>query len=318
MADNPITGLLPQDLPTNWTYGQTIGPTGTDVGLTQQHGYNYLMKQVNAAQQAAQELGNSFSGLYGTGDIVPITSGGTGASNVQNALANLGAGVRPNLGDNCDFINPVNQRGVLSWTAPYGDSNIFDRWTVQGNEGIVSAALNSGGLELSMSATNQGIKKKYATGYLEPGKTYNSSIIVDGQLFSAQIVPDAVSGKVVQYPGAEFSCAITFNEGGCQWYPYVDYRAGSRSVTISCCKLENGAGQTLAYQDESGNLQRLQQPDSKYGQQLLECQRYYQLYSSADSRPEKAVDCRPVMRIDPTQGTVVIDGVTYYYNDATL
>lgn len=63
MADNPITVPLPQDLPQNWTYGQTIGPQGTDVGLTQQHGYNYLMQQVNAAQQAAQELGEAFSGL---------------------------------------------------------------------------------------------------------------------------------------------------------------------------------------------------------------------------------------------------------------
>lgn len=63
MPDNPITVPLPQDLPTNWTYGQTIGATGSDVGLTQQHGYNYLMQQVNAAQQAAQEIGSAFEGL---------------------------------------------------------------------------------------------------------------------------------------------------------------------------------------------------------------------------------------------------------------
>lgn len=63
MADNPITVELPQDLPTNWTYGQTVGPNGADVGLTEQHGYNYLGKQVNAAQQAAKELGNAFPDL---------------------------------------------------------------------------------------------------------------------------------------------------------------------------------------------------------------------------------------------------------------
>lgn len=63
MADNPITTPLPADLPTNWVYGQTIGPQGTDVGLTQQHGYNYLMQQVNAAQQAAEEIAESFAGL---------------------------------------------------------------------------------------------------------------------------------------------------------------------------------------------------------------------------------------------------------------
>lgn len=47
---------LPADLPTNWTDGQTVSPGGEEVGLTKQHGYNYLMEQVNAVQQAANEL----------------------------------------------------------------------------------------------------------------------------------------------------------------------------------------------------------------------------------------------------------------------
>lgn len=91
MADNPITTSLPADLPEQWTYGQTVGPNGTDVGLTQQHGYNYLMQQVNAAQQAATQIGAAFSGLYGSEDIIPISNGGTGAQNAQTALSNLGA-----------------------------------------------------------------------------------------------------------------------------------------------------------------------------------------------------------------------------------
>lgn len=41
---------LPADLPENWTQGQTISPNGTEVGMTEQHGYNYLMKQVNNTQ----------------------------------------------------------------------------------------------------------------------------------------------------------------------------------------------------------------------------------------------------------------------------
>lgn len=42
---------LPADLPENWKQGQTVSPNGTEVGLTEQHGYNYLMKQVNATQK---------------------------------------------------------------------------------------------------------------------------------------------------------------------------------------------------------------------------------------------------------------------------
>lgn len=63
MATNPITTPLPADLPTNWAYGQTVGPDGTAVGLSEQHGYNYLMEQVNAAQEAANTLGEAFEGV---------------------------------------------------------------------------------------------------------------------------------------------------------------------------------------------------------------------------------------------------------------
>ena len=62
-AINPITVPLPADLPENWTEGQTVAPDGTDAGLTEQHGYNYLMAQVNAAQEALQQVAAYFPNL---------------------------------------------------------------------------------------------------------------------------------------------------------------------------------------------------------------------------------------------------------------
>lgn len=59
MATNPINPALPADLPENWVYGDTVSPNGTETGLTPQHGYNYLMQQVNAAQEAANALGEA-------------------------------------------------------------------------------------------------------------------------------------------------------------------------------------------------------------------------------------------------------------------
>ncbi len=57
MADNILKNIpLPADLPENWTSGQIIAPTGAEAGLDDQHGYNYLMKQVNNAQKAATAL----------------------------------------------------------------------------------------------------------------------------------------------------------------------------------------------------------------------------------------------------------------------
>lgn len=51
-----INQNLPHDLPENWTDNQYVTPGGTEAGLSEQHGFNYLMKQVNNAQKAIQEL----------------------------------------------------------------------------------------------------------------------------------------------------------------------------------------------------------------------------------------------------------------------
>ena len=93
------------------------------------------------------------------------------------------------------------------------------------------------------------------------------------------------------------------------------YNSTSDSLGIKAAKLELGSQQTLAH-IENGAWQLNEIPD--YGEQLARCQRYFQLYSASDKRPAKAVDCRPVMRADPSQGTIVIGSTTYYYNTADL
>ena len=72
MAENPIKTPLPADLPEDWTGGQTVAPTGAEVGLS---GYNYLMEQVNAAQTAAKEIGEAFSGLATLGPDGKVPAG---------------------------------------------------------------------------------------------------------------------------------------------------------------------------------------------------------------------------------------------------
>lgn len=57
MADDILKNIpLPADLPENWTSGQIIAPTGAEAGLNEQHGYNYLMRQVNNVQKALKAL----------------------------------------------------------------------------------------------------------------------------------------------------------------------------------------------------------------------------------------------------------------------
>lgn len=67
MAENPITVPLPADLPEDWAENQIVSPDGA--GLTEQHGYNYLMEQVNNAQTAVSQVGAAFSGLATTEDV---------------------------------------------------------------------------------------------------------------------------------------------------------------------------------------------------------------------------------------------------------
>lgn len=47
---------LPGDLPENWQLNQAVTPNGSEAGLDEKHGYNYLMKQVNDAHAAVNEL----------------------------------------------------------------------------------------------------------------------------------------------------------------------------------------------------------------------------------------------------------------------
>lgn len=76
MAENPIKTPLPADLPEDWTGGQTVAPTGAEVGLSEQHGYNYLMEQVNNAQTAASQCGTAIAdGVSGT-VLVSYNAGG--------------------------------------------------------------------------------------------------------------------------------------------------------------------------------------------------------------------------------------------------
>ena len=110
MANNPITTPLPADLPTNWTYGQTIGASGIDVGLTEQHGYNYLMKQVNAAQQAATQIGQSFSGIPSLGSDGKIPSSQLPAMNYDPAGS--AAAVQKNL--DAHTVNKNNPHAVTA------------------------------------------------------------------------------------------------------------------------------------------------------------------------------------------------------------
>ena len=207
----------------------------------------------------------------------------------------------PNLLDNWYFANPVNQRGQTSWVNPSDWQYSIDRWQITHSSVI---ALVDGGITITADF-HQGLEKDR----LEFGRTYTFSVLSsDGRLGKHTFVLTSDTDINI---GFGFGYFVFYLSGNNVWFRI--YGDGS---TYKAAKLELGSQQTLAHQGENGNWVLNEIPD--YREQLARCQRYFQLYSAADKRPAKAVDCRPVMRTDPSQGTIVIDGTAYYYNNADL
>ena len=221
----------------------------------------------------------------------------------------------PNLLDNWYFGNPVNQRGQTSYTdVGYG----IDRWYAYG--GVLK--IQNGIIELSRASAGAILEQRVENPKRFAGKMVTLSVLGKQSKASWYITvrQDGVYRSINLLIPNGFACAsVTFvADSTLSNELAIDFACWDESdvAEIKAAKLELGSQQTLARQDADGNWVLNEIPD--YGEQLARCQRYFQLYSSADLRPAKAVDCRPVMRADPSQSTIVVNSTTYYYNTADL
>lgn len=80
---------LPHDLPENWNDTQFVSPNGTEVGLSEQHGYNYLMKQVNATQKAIMELDEGSAPYGNVEDQISVKSAAELDSRLDGVLSTM-------------------------------------------------------------------------------------------------------------------------------------------------------------------------------------------------------------------------------------
>ena len=261
MAEKPISTPLPADLPTNWQTGQTVSPTGTEVGLTQRHGYNYQAQQINNAQTAINTINDAFENVYGDGDTVPVADGGTGAKTPQEALVNLGAASNPNLLDNWYFVGggsqqgggqfPINQRGQTSYT---GAGYKIDRWAINNGIGL---SLQGNGLQMQFTSA------MYLRQPLEnPDKLQGQTITISGIFTNTQSLDGVVlrarvngsfENRLVNVTGdGLFSMTTVLPDSIETMTVEVGGNPGSQ-LTIIALKLELGPVQTLAHQDAEGN-----------------------------------------------------------------
>lgn len=136
MADDILKNIpLPADLPENWTSNQIIAPTGAEAGLDNQHGYNYLMKQVNNAQKAATALNEgklSLSGGTLTGQL--ILPGGGSALGIEDNAATHNMVYR---GKNLGRSLTAEQAAAIK-AGTFEDIYLGDYWQIDGVDYIVA------------------------------------------------------------------------------------------------------------------------------------------------------------------------------------
>lgn len=136
MADDILKNIpLPADLPENWTSGQIIAPTGAEAGLDNQHGYNYLMRQVNNAQKAAKALNEGKLSLSGGTMTGPLILPGGSALGIEDNAATHNMVYRGKaLGGS---LTSAQAAQISAGT--FQDLYLGDYWSIGGVDYIIAA-----------------------------------------------------------------------------------------------------------------------------------------------------------------------------------
>lgn len=199
-------------------------------------------------------------------------------------LAHMNAAVqkaRPrNLLDNSDFRNPVNQRGLTSYTATstYG-LYCIDRWRTYHADDIVT--VNNGYI-----AVSNRLYQVIPAEKIDTSKTYTAvAMKTDGTLLINVVrgITTAQSGTPTLY----------LNNQNTTFRLIVD---GGNFIWAALYEGEYTRETLPEYQPKG------------YGAELAECQRYYQIRSTNGI---SAVDMRPMMRLTSPTIMAVADGYSY-------
>lgn len=229
----------------------------------------------------------------------------------------------PNLLINWYFADPVNQRGQKTYT---NGGYTIDMWFVAQRDYRTSVTVDKDGVtfKIIQKGTNLNGAFIYQRRSSIKAGTYTFSVLVsevNGSSFMGidrNVAPwGALSQEIPLKEGLNTVTFTVANDEGAIGIFLAKRVLDIASFKFVAAKLELGTHQTLAHQDAAGKWV-LNDPPPDKALELLKCQRYYQVFSREDLRPDKAVDFRPPMRIDPALSTIQINGVTYYTADANL
>lgn len=287
-----ITTQLPHDLPENWNGDQYVSPGGKEVGLTEQHGYNYLMKQVNNVQKAANELDVHASVAFHRnllhnwyfknpvdlkqGFIVPAGVSyysDTALATRVGATSKYLKATRVNATYSSIQINSVTYYVPSNSTIRgyvHSNNKAIDRWNLDGGFGESQLLIGSDGITLNFGA---------ASGLLLQEVGAMSSAHYEGRTYTltAHIVSVTGSGEpelyvstgdeTFMFPIADLgytSYTFTVPIGASEFAVGIRNRDSSPvSVKVSAMKLEAGTVSTLE-----------NDPPADYAEQVCICAQF--------------------------------------------
>lgn len=240
-----------------------------------------LESQVALLQQTVDQLTTPPTDYYThrwSGEEIDkgVASGLTmgGAETTQEALAALGAGVRPSLLINGYFQRPVNQRGNTLYSGTgYG----IDGWRSYSSSAQME--IISGGIKVTGTGGIPSFFQKLEDDLIVAGTEFTFSAFLTEVTGTVRLTARFGYGNSDAYLSQAFCnvpepgvYAVTFTIPENATTMRVGISSASNGSAIArAMKLEYGPNQTLGYQDSDGNWQLLPQPDDDYATQLLWC-----------------------------------------------
>ena len=287
-----ITVPIPADLPENWDETNYVSPGGVEVGLTQKHGYNYLMKQVNNSQKAITELGTATDYMIGVNMLDnsyfadPVRRGlekyaVAGASYYEDAtfakkvytlkqdgplteFTDAYGAFKSSSGNNTYYVKPEDVRD--GYAADGGAHYVLPRW--KGLCVVVERGSNGISIRTNYDGQNQLIGKfrqYFTNASILAGKTITVSALIRGTPASGAYMeiemekgigasyPQRLGYKYLEDGMNTFTIKVSDQVGNS--YPYLNFLICTPvegSFEIEAMKVELGPYQTLAHQDASG------------------------------------------------------------------
>lgn len=275
---------------------------------------------------------NNYGHVKITDDINNTDTGtAINPSAVKNVNDKLITFLKDNLLDNGCFVGggsqqaeygklPINQQGQ---TVYIGSGSLIDRWSFSNANGKLTIPQTLDAITLTASAsedTHGNIFFRQLVKNLPSNTVVTVSALIRGSGagvlrvdradYATSQSPVIFNVQSFDNPGSEWtliSGSGTLPDGN----GVITLRVNDlTSIDIAAIKCEIGTVQTLAHQES--NLWVLNEIPN-YANELLKCQQYFQTFRTEALRPTYGTDCRPVMAsTEPTKGTVIIDGTTFY------